>query len=275
MFSDIMVPVATPASALPALEAALALIRAYPAHLTVIRLLALPSPVGGLWSMGTDPWAGGMYDHLRREGAEDAARIEARLTQAGVSHDVPLVECRALPVEEAAILHALHADVVIVGGGIGADAGYGLIVALMLKSGRPVIFVPAGMPPPFPPQRIVLAWKPVREAARAVHDAMGLLKNADQVDVVMVDMPDADADDSSDSGPLLAHLHRHGVHAERVHLNSEGTSVGATLQRHAGRVGAQLIVSGGYGHSRLREWALGGTTRELLVLPGVPVMFSH
>ena len=276
MFPDIMVPVATRVSAQPALEAALAFMRGRYSHLTVLRLVELPYPVGGAWSIGSDPGLLGMYEQLRCEGTQDVATMEDRLRQAGVSFEVALVECRELPVEDAAIVHALHADLVIVGGGKGVvDIGYGLVVAVMLKSGRPVMFVPAGVPPPLPPTRIVLAWKPTREAARAVHDAMALLQTAEHVEVVMVDMDELPLANRSSSEQLLDHLRRHGVQARAVHVDAQGASVGATLQSHAERVDAQLIVTGWYGHSRLREWVLGGVTRELLLLPGVPVLFSH
>lgn len=275
MFPDIMVPVATPASALPALEVALAFMRGRPAHLTVLRLVELPYPVGGTWSMGPDPKVTMVYDQLRREGAQDVARIEERLKPTGVSFEAKLVECRGILVDDAAILHALHADLIVVGGTEGVDTGYGLAVALMLKAGRPVMFVPAGVPPQLPPKRVVLAWKPTREAARAVHDAMPLLKAAERVDVAMVDLEEGALGDLSNGELLLAHLRRHEVRAEAVQLDSKGVSIGAALQGYAELSGAQLIVTGGYGHSRLREWVLGGATRDLLVLPGVPVLFSH
>jgi nucleotide-binding universal stress UspA family protein len=275
MFPDIMVPIATSGSALPALEAALAFSREHRAHLTVLRLVDLPYPAAGTWALGPSPDSVGMHDEQRAEAAKDVARIEEHLRRAGVSYDVSAIECSALPVEDVAVLHAVHTDLVVVGGSEGVITGRSLVVALLLKSGRPVLFVPVGVPPPLPPKRILLAWKPTREAARAMHDAMELLQAAERVDVVMVDMLDEVSGSGSISAQVLAHLERHHVRAEASHLESNGDSVGVVLQRHAEQVGAQLIVAGGYGHSRLREWVLGGATRDLLLLRGVPVLLSN
>lgn len=275
MFPDIMVPVVTPGSALPALEVALAFTQEHPAHLTVLRLVDLPYPAAGTWALGPSPDSVGMHDEQRAEAAKDVARIEEHLKRAGVSYEVSVIECNALPMEDAAVLHAVHTDLVIVGGSEGAITGRSLVVALLLKSGRPVLLVPVGVPPPLPPKRILLAWKPTREAARAMNDAMSLLKAAEQVDVVMVDMLDEVSGSGSISAQVLAHLHRHHVRAEAFHLESNGDSVGVVLQRRAEQIGAQLIVAGGYGHSRLREWVLGGATRDLLLLRGVPVLLSN
>lgn len=276
MFSDIMVPVVTSAAALPALETALAFAREHSAHLTVLRLVDLPYPAAGTWALGPFPDSVGLHDELRAKAARDVAGLEDRLKRADVSYDVSAIECSALlPMEDVATLHAVHSDLVILSGSEGANAERNLAVTVLLKSGRPVLFVPAGLPPPLPPKRIVLAWKPAREAARAMHDAMSLLQAAERVDVVMVDMPDEAGGCGSISAHVLTHLHRHHVRAEAFHLASNGDSTGTVLQRHVEKVGAQLIVAGGYGHSRLREWVLGGVTRDLLLPHGAPVLLSN
>lgn len=275
MFLDIMVPVIAPGPTLAELEVALAFMRGKSAHLDVVRLVELPAPIAGAWSLQEDPRLAEMHDELRSAAAKDVERLEERLKRSGVSHTVRMLECHQLAVEEAAALEGRYADVVIVGGSEGGRSGQGLAVAVMLKSGRPVIFVPPGVPPALPPRHVVLAWKPTLEAARAVHDALHLLKGAEAVDVVMIDAKDSADGDGASGDRLLAHLGRHGVRAKVVHLESRGASLGTVLQRHAEAVGAQLIVSGGYGHSRLREWVMGGATRDLLLGPGVPVLFSH
>src|SRR3989339_65490 len=76
-------------------------------------------------------------------------------------------------------------------------------------------------------------------------------------------------------GDIATHLARHGVRANVVVRESNGREVSALLMEHAGAMPAHLIVAGGYGRSRLREWAVGGVTRELLFGSPVPVFFSH
>lgn len=275
MFSDIMVPVSTLDAASPALEAAIALAGSRPAFLTVLRLVDLPYPIAGAWVPGFLPIGAGMQQEDRDEAARDVARMKGRLQRAGIPHAVDIVECRESPMEDMAVRHALHADLIVAGGRNGDHGTRGLVVPLLLRSGRPVLSITESALPRVPPRHVLLAWKPAREATRALHDAMDLLETADTVEVVMVDSPEEAMGSHSTLPQLLAHLQRHGVHATTVHVDSGGAPIGEALQRHADRSGAQLIVAGGYEHSRLREWILGGVTRELLLRPGVPVLFSH
>lgn len=275
MFSDIMVPVSALDAASPALEAAIALAGSRPAFLTVLRLVDLPYPIAGAWAPGSFPIGALMHQEDRDEAARDVAWIKGRLQRAGIPHAVDIVECRESPIEDMAVRHARYADLVVAGGRHGDRGALGLVVPLLLRSGRPVLSVTERALPRLPPAHVMLAWKPAREATRALHDAMDLLEAADKVEIVMVDAPEEAMGRHSTLPPLLAHLRRHGVHATTVHVDSGGTPIGEALQRHADRSGAQLIVAGGYEHSRLREWILGGVTRELLLRPGLPVLFSH
>jgi nucleotide-binding universal stress UspA family protein len=147
---------------------------------------------------------------------------------------------------------------------------------LLLESGRPVIVVPEGTKAHLPPRHAIVAWADTAEAARAVHDALPLLEAAEAVDVVVVDADKSRAEAAALSvESLLAHLRAHEVKAELIHCSSRSSSVGHALLDQASRRHAQLIVAGGYGHGRLREWAIGGTTRELFLGSPVPVLFSH
>jgi len=148
---------------------------------------------------------------------------------------------------------------------------------VLLQSGRPVLVLPyAGRPVMKAAARMLVAWNGSREAARALHDALPLLKLAAKVQVVAFEAP-AELDrrhaelPDHDIGPWLA---RHGVKAEVARLATR-IAVGETLLSHAADIGADLIVAGGYGHSRLRETLLGGVTRTLLSSSPVPVLFSH
>lgn len=145
--------------------------------------------------------------------------------------------------------------------------------AVLLRSGRPCIFLPPEIQEQPKFDSILIGWKNTREAARAVADALPLLQGAERVDVVTV----AEASGRLASEPNLdigRYLSRHGISAE-IRTAAGVPDSGAALLREARASGADLIVIGGYGHSRLQEWVLGGATRELLSSAPVPVFISH
>jgi nucleotide-binding universal stress UspA family protein len=121
----------------------------------------------------------------------------------------------------------------------------------------------------------VIAWKDSRESQRAATAALPLLRHASTVHVLEI----CGADDAelarARTADVVAWLGRHGVVAEN-HVQSPGeTTVAQDIIGFANSRGAGLIVSGGYGHARLREWALGGVTQELLASAPVCVLLSH
>jgi nucleotide-binding universal stress UspA family protein len=158
-----------------------------------------------------------------------------------------------------------------------AAAIHSYFAELVMKTGRPILVVPPRVlvRPPF--RRIVIAWQSTREAARAVHDAMPLLARADAIDVVMIDSDDDRDPQVLPDTAIAAHLARHGLDVDLVRLqrHARTETVEAALLRHVANTDAQLLIAGGYGHSRFREWILGGTTRGLLSTMQVPILFSH
>ncbi|MDX1605653.1 MAG: universal stress protein [Candidatus Competibacterales bacterium] len=169
-----------------------------------------------------------------------------------------------------------YTDLVLIGqaedGGL-LSAESELEDAVLLGAARPVLVIPyIGLQAPVG-RRIMVAWKPSREAVRAVHDAMPLLQRADRVEVVTVnpgagegDIPTAD---------ICVHLARHGVKAEAAQVVARDIEVGDALLSRASDESIDLIVLGAYGHTRWRETVFGGVTRHLLQHMTVPVMMSH
>jgi nucleotide-binding universal stress UspA family protein len=175
-------------------------------------------------------------------------------------------------------LHARYADVTIVGQGIDlADAPYDLTFLpqeLALGVGRPVLIIPRYGKFETVGERVLVAWNGSREATRAVHDALPLLRRATQVMVLSID-PERDTGDRLPSADVALHLARHGVKAEGMSTLGLDISVGDLLLSRAADLGADLIVMGAYGHSRVRELMLGGATRHILQHMTVPVLMSH
>ncbi|MGO4558140.1 universal stress protein [Mesorhizobium sp. 2RAF21] len=131
---------------------------------------------------------------------------------------------------------------------------------LVLRAGRPVLVAAHGTAH-LPTGRVVVAWKDTREARRAVADAVPLMAMANEVTVVAVD-PDPDDWIKDGIGDVTSFLAGHGIKA-RTEILKSGDEAGRLIDFLAS-VNAELIVSGAYGHSRLREWVFGGVTRSLL-----------
>lgn len=141
---------------------------------------------------------------------------------------------------------------------------------LALGSGRPVLMVPEALPTRTIGKGVVVGWNGRREAARAVFDALPILRKAEAVHVACVD-PERD-----DAGfELCAALARHGVRCEAIQRTSRSGNVGAALRTTIEELDADLLVMGCYGHSRLREMVLGGASHHMLRHAHVPLQLSH
>ncbi len=144
----------------------------------------------------------------------------------------------------------------------------------LFDSGRPVIFVPFIQKNGLKLDRVMVCWDGSRAATRAIADSLPLLRKAKQVEVVMV----ANGRSKSDEIPgadLGQHLARHGLKVEVKRITSPEIDVASTILSYAADISADFLVMGGYGHSRLREFVLGGVTRGLLESMTVPVLMSH
>jgi nucleotide-binding universal stress UspA family protein len=144
--------------------------------------------------------------------------------------------------------------------------------AVLFGSGRPIIVVPYIDRAPLQLNVVLVAWDGSPVAARAVGDAMPLLTRARQVQVItVVDRPNEDIEIGEVE--IARHLARHAVNAELKVLPA--TDVANTLLSYAAACSAELLVMGGYGHSRYREMFFGGTTKAILNTMTLPVFMSH
>jgi nucleotide-binding universal stress UspA family protein len=145
---------------------------------------------------------------------------------------------------------------------------------VLFESGRPVIFVPFIHKGGAKLDRIMVCWDGSRAAARAVADAVPLLQKAKQVEIVII-AAKAGKSDEVPGADLGQHLARHGLKVDVKRITSPDIDVPSTILSYAADSSADMIVMGGYGHSRLREFVLGGATRGLLESMTVPVLMSH
>jgi nucleotide-binding universal stress UspA family protein len=172
---------------------------------------------------------------------------------------------------------ARAADLIVAGGApLGREGNYRAAdpAELTMLSGRPVLVAPP-RPGKFHGRAVVVAWKDTREARRALADAMPFLVAAEQVVVVECCDKDAVSEAKVNTADVVRHLRRHGVVAEGRAVASKPERVATELQVAAQSIGADLIVAGAYGHTRLGEWAFGGVTYDLLHAPERFVLLSH
>jgi len=280
MFRDILVPMTGSAGDMDALNVALDLAASQEARVSVMELVSLPTPVPSPWGLMPDLAYVEAYAPLREQGERNVAKLRARLEKESVSTEVSLVESLLTEPARMAAHRAHYADLAIVAGAIGdtaeATVPRAYFAALLLESGRPVLVVPPRCKTRMPPRRIVVAWRPTIECARAIHDALPLLSLAEAVDLLVVDPEGGEHGDGKQPGADIgSHLARHGAKVNVVLRKSRGRAISEVVLEHAREMRAELIVAGGYGHSRLREWAMGGVTRELLISASIPVFFSH
>lgn len=141
-----------------------------------------------------------------------------------------------------------------------------------LAAGGPVLIVSEAWTPGPVGERVLIAWNGSAESARAVKDALPILKQAEHIDVLMIDHDPAAAHAET---TVPAYLRKHGCSASALRVSSIDQPIGEVLLREAHRLEADMIVMGLYGHSRLREVVLGGASRHLLAHARVPMFVSH
>ena len=140
----------------------------------------------------------------------------------------------------------------------------------------PLLVVPIQFVPRDIGRSVLVGWDGSGEAARAIHDALPLLRQARTVTVVAVD-PDRQGHltGGADAPAMVAHLGRHGINAAAEEILSGGRHAGEVLLSRAADLGADLLVMGAYGHMRLKEFIFGGTTPDILEQTAIPVFTSH
>jgi len=207
---------------------------------------------------------------MRKAAQAELAIFADEARRAGLAHDgqaVTIIDGSFQTVVEHARLRGLTIAPFVADDAARAD----LIQALIFESGRPVLVLPQEGEG-FRLERIALAWDFGRAAARAVADAMPLLRQAREVRILTV-LSDKQAPASASGPELTAHLARNGVHATFIELERGRRPVGEVLEE--GAEDADLMVMGAFGHSRLRDFFLGGATRHVLDNPRRPTLLSH
>jgi nucleotide-binding universal stress UspA family protein len=257
---------------------AIDLAAAHGAHLTVAVPLDLPLPLVTPWGLTPDAIEADIYPRLREDAEARAAVVRERLDREDLSWAVRIDDAQYVDPALAVARNTRYADLCVIPapkrGADDNDVAHAYFSAALFESGRPVLVVPEGAKAPRKFERVLVGWHPTREATRALHDALGMIAAGAMLDITVVDPVDG-LDGEEAGADIAAHLVRHGCRVTVHRQESSGQSVATRLLLHADHVRAQLLVAGGYGHSRMREWMLGGTTRDLLAGTRIPLLFSH
>lgn len=212
----------------------------------------------------------------RREAEEllDAAAASAkavgvpvdRVFETAPPYEIPNMVARQARTHDLALLPV---------SGSGEDS-VELAEALIFGSGRPVLLFDPDKAPlgPRSIETVLVAWDGSRCAARAVADALPLLRRARDIHVLTV-LGENRAIDAGRAAGLVRHLSIHGLSSEPYEIEVGDKTIGDVFEREAAVFSADLLVMGAFGHSRLREFVLGGATRSMIRRPPCPVLLSH
>ncbi|MDR3511310.1 MAG: universal stress protein [Caulobacteraceae bacterium] len=230
-----------------------------------------------VFSSGYAAADGAVIEAMRGRIIADLPIAEKRFREAtsGVKGGVRWISGMDYPARELA-LHGRSADLIIASRPEKhASSSYAPTPAdVVMEAGGPVLFA-ADPAKPLNASRIVVGWKDTRESRRALADALPLMRRAEEVVIVEIEGDLKPVAERGGLGEIAGRLERHGIKARTETVARSRATIADDLEHAATRHGADVIVTGAYGHARLREWILGGVTEDLLASSSKCVLFSH
>jgi nucleotide-binding universal stress UspA family protein len=271
------------------LATALQVARLFGAHLDCVYVMpdaaALLPPAGAV-EMDTAALIAGSLEVLQRQAADMGAQARKTFKEFVRTHDIPdaqpaagvsaaFRELSGDPREKLVAQSRLH-DLTVMEGGAQDDALLRTNLGdMIVSSGKPVVLAPS-QAPATPFSKIAVAWKDCPEAARAIVAAMPILKRAHRIVILTANEDVKHPCACLDSYESVANsLRVHGAHVECHYVLPAGRSVPDAILESARAIGADLLVMGAYGHSRLREFVFGGFTQRVLHGTEIPVFLFH
>lgn len=260
----------------PAAGVALDIAMRHSAHVTGVALAIDPIVPGFIVA----PIPVELIEAAREDGlklADDAVRrFRSAAERAGAAHETRVAEVLMGGVPEQFLAQCRVTDLVVIGQDDPSKPEPMreiLIEQALFEGTAPILVVPYIAKPAFSAGRVMVAWDGSRTAARAVHAAMPLLAQADAIAVVMIGR--ATAVEGEPGADVATWLARHGLKVDVETIPSPGVSIADAIINHSSDRGFDLVVMGGYGHSRVREFLVGGATRDILASMTVPVLMAH
>ena len=260
------------------LAAAAALAERHGAHLSVLCLGIDRTHPGAYYAGAQAIVLQSNMEAAQGEALEIEEAVAAQLAGATIPWDTQALTTQIGALAPVVGERAMLSDLVVLPKPYRDDAGLedeAILEAALFQTRVPVLVLPEGLTDWTPRRRALIAWNSSPEALAAVRGALEFLAGAEEVDIAVIDPPRHSADRSDPGEALAAVLARHGAHASVSVLPRSTYRISDTIDRHAADFGADLVVMGAYGHSRLREAILGGATRNMLELATRPVLMAH
>jgi nucleotide-binding universal stress UspA family protein len=276
MIKDLVVNLNVGSDRDPAAQFAISIAARFEAHIAGIAFAYDPA----ITPTVIDGLSAGWIDAQRAENlaaAQQAAdRFEAAVRRQGISGEHQIVEASLGSAANRFGRIARHFDLSVVGQtapdlALPEDL---IIEAALFQSGRPTVVVPYIQQDEIKLDHVLVCWDHSRYAARAAADALPFLLRSKRVEIVIVTRAGSKCDDLPGAG-IAEHLARHDLNVELKRLIAPDMDVSNAILSYVSDSGADFIVMGGYGHSRLREFVLGGATRGMLQSMTVPVLMAH
>ncbi|ANW02144.1 universal stress protein [Bradyrhizobium icense] len=277
-FKDILLtltsyPDPTPASVA---EDAVAIAATLGAHLAAVACEVHVEVPGHFLSGSTADIPGiiaGEMEKSRKSARDMLAAFDVAANKAGILHESILERCPTFAVPDLLVDYARLRDLTIVPVPESYDQWYA--EAVIFGSGRSTLVLPESpRARPFELGTVAVAWDFSRAAARAISDAMPVLEKARKVRIVTV-TNEKKLDSKHSAEALAKNLARHGIDVVLDKVDADGRRIGEVLEAYAVSHRVDVLVMGAYGHSRWREFILGGATKSLLSKPPLPILFSH
>jgi nucleotide-binding universal stress UspA family protein len=248
-------------------------------HLAAAFLTALPDePLAYEPTVVAGVWAE-LLGRARQDAEQERRKVEARVAKFERPYELRTAEALSRDLGRVAAVHARYADCAIMtrpSEGVGGELREEIIEGVLFHSGRPALIAPPGWKGASVGKRVVIAWDASREATRALSEADDILELSEAVTIVTVDAkPKMFGHGDQPGANIAGHLTRRGLAAEVRNVDSMGRSAALAILEEANALNADLVVMGGYAHSRLRELMFGGATRELLRAATIPLLMAH
>ncbi|MBT8412813.1 MAG: universal stress protein [Boseongicola sp.] len=212
----------------------------------------------------------------RKRMKERGDALEAILQAENASGDVQVIQCNPIDIRTLVARRAMVCDMVFLSDSMRSsdvDIFHSACYGVLFNSPAPLLLNAQAMTPP---NRVFIAWDTELPASRAAHAALPLLKTAEDIFIGVFDPEATETQNGEDPGADLAKwLSHHGCNVTINQYPSGGADIATNIQRRAQELGADLVVMGAFGRSRLRELVLGGTTRSMLHQTDVPVLMAH
>lgn len=259
-------------------ETALSYAKSFEAHITGMHMIPFPViPIyGGMYPDASLYTAAAQIDKAN----EHAEELEKSFTSIANNYEVPY-EWKTIEGLDInfVIENARYADLVVAPAAYShysVETSHHLCEYFSSELGRPLLITPDLKKIFNLPKRVIIAWDESHEAARAVHDALPVLKHAESVQIVSVSKNDKNEKENMIRGEQLQrHLHHHNINCEVFSPDKSSKGTGYTIYESALEYNAELIVMGAYGHSKFKEIILGSTTKYLIENSTLPLFVSN